>query len=105
MTRKLFVMSVMLGALVLVAGITPAPIPAGGEDQNAPPSGEILLVAPSAADDATCEESAAFLEASSCSPCPNRCFRDRDCDKLCGGKGLGSCVQVNSCCRSCACVA
>ena len=45
------------------------------------------------------------MEEAACSPCPNRCWRDRDCDSFCGGKGLGACVQVNSCCRSCSCAA
>lgn len=43
------------------------------------------------------------LEMAACSPCPNRCWRDRDCDSFCGGKGFGACVQINSCCRSCSC--
>jgi hypothetical protein len=48
-------------------------------------------------------DSGPVLEEVACSPCPNRCWRDRDCDSFCGGKGLGACVQINSCCRSCSC--
>ena len=36
-----------------------------------------------------------------CSP-PPQCFRDRDCDPICG-KRNGVCVAVNSCYRECAC--
>lgn len=36
-----------------------------------------------------------------CSP-PPQCFRDRDCDRICG-KGNGVCIRVNSCYRQCAC--
>ncbi len=37
-----------------------------------------------------------------CGQCPNRCWRDKDCDRICGSLG-GACVQINSCCRQCAC--
>ena len=36
-----------------------------------------------------------------CSP-PSQCFRDKDCDRICG-KGNGVCVRVNSCYRACYC--
>lgn len=36
-----------------------------------------------------------------CSP-PPQCWRDRDCDRVCG-KNNGTCIQVNSCYRECAC--
>jgi hypothetical protein len=36
-----------------------------------------------------------------CSP-PPQCFRDKDCDQICG-KGNGVCVRVNSCYRACYC--
>jgi hypothetical protein len=36
-----------------------------------------------------------------CSP-PPQCWRDRDCDPICG-KRNGVCVVVNSCYRECAC--
>lgn len=39
--------------------------------------------------------------AAACSP-PPQCFRDRDCDRVCG-KGNGVCVTVNSCYRACSC--
>ncbi|HEX7185200.1 MAG TPA: hypothetical protein VF756_25470 [Thermoanaerobaculia bacterium] len=38
--------------------------------------------------------------ASSC--CRQQCSLNSHCDRICG-KGLGSCVQVNSCCRQCIC--
>jgi hypothetical protein len=34
--------------------------------------------------------------------CIPRCNTNRDCDRVCG-KGLGQCVQVNSCCKECVC--
>ena len=40
--------------------------------------------------------------AASC--CKNQCSSDSNCDRVCGA-GLGRCVQVNSCCRACACAA
>jgi len=33
--------------------------------------------------------------------CGNRCSSDSQCTAICGGPG--QCVQVNSCCRQCAC--
>lgn len=36
-----------------------------------------------------------------CSP-PPQCFRDRDCDRICG-KGNGTCRRVNSCYNECLC--
>ncbi len=36
-----------------------------------------------------------------CSP-PSQCFRDKDCDRICG-KGNGVCVRINSCYRACYC--
>ncbi|HEX6902091.1 MAG TPA: hypothetical protein VF789_20405 [Thermoanaerobaculia bacterium] len=41
--------------------------------------------------------------AASC--CKNQCSSDSTCDRFCGGSGLGRCVQINSCCRTCACAA
>lgn len=40
--------------------------------------------------------------AASC--CKNQCSSDSGCDRVCGA-GFGQCVQVNSCCRACACTA
>lgn len=34
--------------------------------------------------------------------CRPECFNNSGCDKKCG-KGLGTCVQVNSCCKQCIC--
>jgi len=36
-----------------------------------------------------------------CSP-PPQCFRDRDCDSICG-KRNGTCRRVNSCYNECVC--
>ena len=40
--------------------------------------------------------------AASC--CINQCSSDKSCDRVCGAS-FGRCVQVNSCCRACACAA
>ena len=34
--------------------------------------------------------------------CISQCYNDKGCDRICG-KGNGTCVQVNSCCRECFC--
>ena len=47
-------------------------------------------------------------EAATCSRCPDgtpQCWGDRQCDNLCGGKGLGACVRINSCYKCCSCAA
>jgi len=36
--------------------------------------------------------------------CIDECSRDRDCRAICGKEFGGQCVQVNSCCRQCACL-
>jgi len=44
--------------------------------------------------------------AASCGRCPPewpRCYRDRDCDSVCGGKGTGVCEWINSCFKCCTC--
>jgi hypothetical protein len=41
-----------------------------------------------------------WLPETSC--CISQCRRDRDCDAVCAPFG-GQCLQVNSCCRECAC--
>jgi hypothetical protein len=46
------------------------------------------------------------MEAASCARCPDyapSCYRDRDCDKVCGGKGTGAFIWFNSCVKCCAC--
>ncbi len=34
--------------------------------------------------------------------CIPQCYNNKGCDKICG-KGNGTCVQVNSCCKECFC--
>lgn len=36
--------------------------------------------------------------------CQSQCRGDRHCDTICGAKGAGVCIMVNSCCRQCACL-
>ena len=41
-----------------------------------------------------------------CARCPDgspMCYSDKSCDKFCGGKGFGACVQINSCYKCCYC--
>lgn len=38
-----------------------------------------------------------------CSP-PPQCSSDKGCDRICG-KGLGTCVRINSCYSQCSCAA
>ena len=57
---------------------------------------------PDASDAQLLDVSPAVSQAeSACSP-PPQCFRDKDCDGVCG-KGNGVCVRINSCYRACAC--
>ena len=52
------------------------------------------------------EEQVAPLAASACGRCPPeqpRCYRARDCDSVCGGKGTGVCEWINSCFKCCTC--
>lgn len=35
--------------------------------------------------------------------CIDQCTRDKDCRFICGREFGGQCIQVNSCCRECAC--
>lgn len=38
-----------------------------------------------------------------CSP-PPQCYSNKSCDRICG-KGLGTCVRINSCYSECSCAA
>jgi hypothetical protein len=45
-------------------------------------------------------------EAAACSRCPDgspQCWGDKQCDSVCGGKGTGDCVRINSCYKCCYC--
>jgi hypothetical protein len=66
--------------------------------------------APEVSAEAACDASASLAGPESQTPtwladscCQSQCRRDRDCDSVCGGKGAGACIQLNSCCRGCAC--
>lgn len=63
--------------------LTPAPCPTATLSTPAP--------SPAALD---------LFGAMSC--CRPECSVNSDCDRKCG-KGLGTCVQVNSCCKQCIC--
>ncbi len=80
-----------------------------------PPSGfaaaEVPALDACTMDTSTLEEGVGAFEAepaSSCSRCPvgvPQCWRDRDCDRFCGGKGQGVCERINSCYKCCLCAA
>ena len=36
--------------------------------------------------------------------CIDQCRQDKHCDDFCGAPEAGVCIQVNSCCRECACL-
>ena len=101
--------SLMLALVLALAGspVLLAETPAPAVESPAPDIAVVLPVeagascAETAATDDLAELLAPQWQAASC--CRNQCFRDRDCDALCGAKGAGACVQVNSCCRECFC--
>ena len=88
-----------------------------GQDRVTVPGAEILVPDPSLVPEDPPEElicepepegTPQLDQAAECSRCPSyapQCRRDRDCDKFCGGKGLGACVPFNSCYTCCACAA
>lgn len=82
---------VLQEAAVLVQAPVPAvetkAVPAEEAEASAAELVDVSLAAPSAE--------------AACSP-PSQCFRDRDCDRICG-KGNGVCVRINSCYRACSC--
>lgn len=116
----------MLEAMLVLALIVPGgpagtgDIPGGmgadGIAQPAPPASGFAEAEPTvpeacATDASALEEGAAASGGemtSSCSRCPvgvPQCWRDRDCDRFCGGKGQGVCERINSCYKCCLCAA
>jgi hypothetical protein len=105
MTRTHGIFGVVLLATFLAAGYS---ILVGSEPPNSAPA--VLPATQGAEEELVCRDGAASatpdLEAAACSKCPPgqpKCFRDRDCDSVCGGRVEGSCVQINSCIRCCLC--
>lgn len=45
-----------------------------------------------------------LIGASQAQCCIDQCHKDRHCDDFCGAPGAGVCIQLNSCCRECACL-
>ena len=76
-------------------------------DAPAPAPGAESLKPDAFVEDPVCStESAATLTAESCGRCPPEwpaCYRNRDCDAVCGGKGTGVCEWINSCFKCCTC--
>lgn len=103
---------VFLAAALVVALAAPF---AAAEQAAAPPSADLerflaalaaedgVAAAPTCAAPAAAEAAPAGELQLACS-CISRCSTNRDCDRVCG-KGLGQCVQVNSCCTDCICAA
>ena len=98
----------LLLTILLATGLAASPAFAAEPPAAAPAAPiSIDLAAPSGscptATLATPAPSAAALDlfgALSC--CRPECSTNSGCDKKCG-KGLGTCVQVNSCCKQCIC--
>ena len=100
------VILVAAGSLAAFVGTDTNPVP-GATQTLQPQSPSTQQVAFS---DNPRAESAASLatESSACSRCPDgspSCWSNKQCDSYCGGKGLGQCVQINSCYRCCYCAA
>lgn len=103
--RKIFPLCLFLLALALAAPAAfaappaaPAPAPAIALDflgaaTGSCPTTTFATPAPSPA-------ALDLFGALSC--CRPECSTNSGCDKKCG-KGLGTCVQVNSCCKQCIC--
>jgi hypothetical protein len=98
-TLTCLVLAFALSAAAAAAAVAPLSVPVPA------PALDSLLAAPASA--AGCpaavtpgvpRTSPEWLEMSCCI---SRCSRDRDCTAFCGGPG--QCIQVNSCCRECAC--
>ena len=114
MNRKQVVGSIFV-LVVLIAAVGYAPI-VSSNASVAPPSTPALEAAPLPSEDGVCLTNplpgedrllvSVDLEEAACSRCPNgspQCWSDKQCDTLCGGKGLGACVRINSCYKCCSC--
>ena len=101
--------------VVLIAAVGYAPI-VSSNASVATPSTPALEAASLASEDSDCLANplpgedrllvSVDLEAAACSRCPNgspQCWGDKQCDTLCGGKGTGACVRINSCYKCCSC--
>lgn len=75
-----------------------APAPPVSIDLTAAPSGSC----PAASLSTPAPSPAALDLFGALSCCRPECSTNSNCDKKCG-KGLGTCVQVNSCCKQCIC--
>ena len=98
-TLTCLVLAFVLCTAAAAAGEAPLPAPAADlaavTSPAAPAAGSTCAAAAApAVRDSTPE----WLEMACCG---NRCFSNSQCTAICGGPG--QCVQVNSCCRQCAC--
>ena len=98
--RKTFPPCLLLLALTLTATAAfaappaaPAPLDFFGTTAGSCPAATLTTPAPSPA-------ALDLFGALSC--CRPECSSNSGCDKKCG-VGLGTCVQVNSCCKQCIC--
>jgi hypothetical protein len=104
--RKIFSFWMILLALGLAAGPAFAAEPPAAAVLAAPVSLRLLSTGSDSCPAATLTTPAPspaaldlFGVLSCCRP---ECSTNSGCDKKCG-KGLGTCVQVNSCCKQCIC--
>jgi hypothetical protein len=102
--RKTFPLCLLLLALTLTAtaalAVPPAPAPA----IEAPLDffGTATVSCPSATFTTPAPSPAALDLFGALSCCRPECSSNSGCDRKCGA-GLGTCVQVNSCCKQCIC--
>lgn len=92
-------------SLVLAGSVCAGTAGAIGESAAQPQTAQAPAASPAALAEIALAEILAPVDSALlvCSP-PPQCWTDRDCDRICG-KGLGTCVKVNSCYRECACAA
>ncbi len=112
MSRKRWTMVSLLAVVVLFCGsyaLTSAnQVPAAPDTTvelelpELEPAGEEACAGELSADLASLDPTDASA-AAACG-CKDLCRRDRDCDRICGAKGAGVCIQGNSCCNECACL-
>lgn len=97
----------VLALIVAVLGVAPALAETPQPEAQEVTLEQMLAVPGSSCDDQTpaeveIEGLTPEWDAQSC--CKDQCFRDRDCDRICGAKGAGDCIQLNSCCKECTCL-
>lgn len=86
--------------------VAPAELPVTPPATQSVPAAPVLRLENGLCDPNSVGATADFTPASACGFCPPewpKCYRDRDCDSVCGGKGTGVCEWINSCHKCCTC--